>query len=162
MRLARLLDPVRAGHVIAMICFVAIMVLVSVDVILRNLLGTSITGTLEISEFLQGIAVFLGLAMTFRRGSHIAADLIVDRLSKRTQARLDLLTNLISLAVFGLMTWAMFKIALAPGAAREISELLELPTQPFKVVAGLGVALMCVEIARVIWRCARMLAKGAQ
>ncbi|MEZ5652241.1 MAG: TRAP transporter small permease [Burkholderiaceae bacterium] len=159
-RLARLLDPVRAGHVIAMIGIVAIMLLVTFDVLARNLVGTSFTGTLEISEFLQGIAVFLGLAMTLRTGSHIAADLIVERLSPRRQAWFDLATSLLSLLVFGLMSWALFSIALERGADREISEILGWPTQPIKLLAGVGVALMCAEIVGNIVRHVRTLRAG--
>jgi TRAP-type C4-dicarboxylate transport system permease small subunit len=143
-----------------MAAIVAIMVLVTVDVLLRNVLGTSITGTLEVSEFLQGVAVFLGLAATLRSGSHISADLLVDRLSKRKQAGVDLFTNIVSLAIFALMTYALFVVATGPGAADEISEMVGIPSQPFKLLAAFGVGMMCLEIVRLIARCAAVLAGG--
>ena len=52
------------GIVKSMVAIVAIMVLVTVDVILRNLFASSITGSVEISELLQGVLVFLGMAAT--------------------------------------------------------------------------------------------------
>ncbi len=59
--LSRLSD---LGIVKSMVAIVAIMVLVTVDVILRNLFASSITGSVEISELLQGVLVFLGMAAT--------------------------------------------------------------------------------------------------
>jgi len=148
------------GRYISMAAIVAIMVLVTSDVLMRNTLGTSVAGTLEVAEFLQGAAVFLGLAATLRSGSHIAADLLVDRLSKRTQAVVDLCTNILSLAIFALMTYALVVAATGPGASDEISDMLGIPIQPFKLLAAFGVGLMCLEIVRLIARFVAVLAGG--
>lgn len=148
------------GLYVAMIATVAIMALVTVDVILRNAGFRSIPGAVEISEFLQGIVVFFGIAATLKSGNHIAADLLVGLLSKRSQAAVDLVTNLLSLGTFGLMTYALWTIADGPGAGYEISDVLGIPTQPFRFLAVVGVGLMCFEIVRLIVGCASALGDG--
>lgn len=145
------------GMIVSMVTLVIIMVLVTVDVILRNLFSNSITGTVEISELLQGVVVFLGMAATLKSGHHIAADFLVERLSIRSQAMIDLVTGLISLSVMSVMAFALWQAATGPGAAHEVTSLLEIPTQPFWMVAALGVALMCMELLRLIVACVAVL-----
>lgn len=152
------------GLYAAMAATIAIMLLVTIDVILRNAWSSSIPGAGELSEYLQGGMVFLGIAATLRGGNHISADIIVARLGRRSQAWIDLATNLLSLGVFGLMTWALWSIATGPGAGYEVSTLLEIPTQPFRMLAAFGVGLMCLEIVGLIVNCLRVIAgdgKGA-
>ena len=146
------------GLWVAMAATVAIMVIVTADVILRNAFASSIPGAVEISEFLQGIVVFFGVAATLKSGNHIAADLLVDKLGRRSQAAIDLFTNILSLGTFALMTWALWSIADGPGAEYEISEILGIPTQPFRFLAVVGIAMMCLEIVRLIVNSARALA----
>ena len=149
-----------AGMWVSMVAIFTIMVLVTVDVILRNAFTSSIRGSVEMAELLQGVVVFFGIAATLRSGNHIAADFIVERLSLKTQAAMDLVTSLLSLFVFGLMTWALWSIATGPGSQHEISAILGIATQPFRVMAALGVGLMCVEIVRIIVRCITVLRQG--
>lgn len=152
--LSRLSD---LGIVLSMVTLLIIMLLVTVDVILRNLFSNSITGTVEISELLQGVVVFFGMAATLKSGHHIAADFLVERFSVRSQAVIDLATGLISLAVMSLMAYALWRAATGPGAAHEVTSLLEIPTQPFWLIAALGIALMCMELLRLILACVAIL-----
>jgi TRAP-type C4-dicarboxylate transport system permease small subunit len=141
------------GLIASMVALVAIMLLVTVDVILRNLISNSISGAVEISEFLQGVLVFLGMAATLKSGHHIAADMLVQTFSIRNQAIVDLLTGLLSFAVMALMALALWAIATGPGASYEVTSVLEIPTQPFWMIASFGIALMCVELLRVVIAC---------
>lgn len=153
--LSRLSD---LGIVVSMATLVVIMVLVTIDVILRNLFASSITGSVEISELLQGVLVFLGMAATLKSGNHIAADLIVERFSVRNQALVDMMTGILSLLVMGLMAYAIWSVATGPGAGYEMTSLLGIPTQPFWMIAAFGIALMCLELLRLVINCARVVA----
>ncbi len=150
--LSRLSDVAIA---ISMVLLLAIMLLVTVDVTLRNLFSSSIPGAVEISELLQGMMVFLGMAATLKGGNHIAADLIVENLSIRNQALVDLITGIISVAVMGFMAFALWSVATGPGAEYEVTSLLGIPTQPFWMIAAFGAGLMCFELLRVVAACAR-------
>jgi TRAP-type C4-dicarboxylate transport system permease small subunit len=130
------------GLIASMVALMAIMLLVTVDVILRNLISNSISG-----------AVFLGMAATLKSGHHIAADMLVQTFSIRNQAIVDLLTGLLSFAVMALMALALWAIATGPGASYEVTSVLEIPTQPFWMIASFGIALMCVELLRVVIAC---------
>lgn len=150
----------RLGLYVAMAMTLGVMLLVTADVVLRATMNASIAGTVEIVEFMQGMAVFLGLAYTLRQGGHIAADFLVEYLAPRTRAGIDLFTGAVSLLVFAAMTYALWAIATRPGAASEISDLLGIAVQPFKLVAATGVGLMCLEMVLQIVRTLRSL-RGA-
>lgn len=145
---------------VAMAVLIIIMILVTVDVTLRNVLSSSIPGAVEISEMLQGTVVFLGMAATLKTGNHIAADLIVEKFSIRSQATIDVITGSLSLVVMGFMTFALLSAATGPGAEHEVTMLLGIPTQPFWFIAAFGIGLMCIELLRFILRCAANLARN--
>lgn len=161
MRFLRALPSVsQLGLYISMAAIFAIMVLVTLDVVLRNVTGRSIYGSMELSEFLQGIAVFFGIAATMRAGGHIAADFLVERLAPRTRMIIDLCMGLLSFALFALMTYALWTIATGPGSGREISSTLGIPTRPFRLLATFGIALLCYEILRQVLINGRRLLRG--
>lgn len=145
---------------VAMAVLVVIMILVTVDVTLRNVLSSSIPGAVEIAEMLQGAVVFLGMAATLKTGNHIAADLIVEKFSIRSQATVDILTGSLSLLVMGFMTFALMSAATGPGADHEVTMLLGIPTQPFWFIAAFGIGLMCIELLRFILNCFAILRRS--
>ena len=85
---------------LASCCLVALMTVVVVDVVGRNLLSHPLLGATEIQEILIGGVVFLGYPILALREKHITVDLV--RLVQR------LLTALLGTALFALIAWRLW------------------------------------------------------
>ncbi len=68
--------------IVATLATLVMMISIAIDVVFRILYNRSVPGVLEISETALVTAVFLGLAYTGATNSHIAVDLLTERLSK--------------------------------------------------------------------------------
>ncbi len=75
-RFSKLLNSVGAAALAAM------MLLTTVDVVLRYIFSTPITGSLEITEFLLLITVASGIAYTGIKKAHVTVDVAVERLAQ--------------------------------------------------------------------------------
>lgn len=80
-------------------------ILVGVDVLLRRLAGTSVTGADELSGYALAIATSWALSYAFARKSHIRIDALYRLLPLRTKAVLDVLAAATMLLVAGLLIW---------------------------------------------------------
>ncbi len=85
-------------------CFVAMLIVMIVQVISRYALRLSIPWTEETTRYFFIWAIFLGSALAQKNREHIRIDIIVDRLSPKMRKVFDFLTDvfdtLISLAIF--------------------------------------------------------------
>ena len=75
------------------------------DVLFRYFFDKAIPGVIEIEELMMVFIVFLALAYTQMQKMHITIDLFYDILPKRIQSLLDYFTSIISLFLFGVMSW---------------------------------------------------------
>ncbi len=123
-----------------------LMVMTMVDVSLRKIFNTAILGTVELTELSMVVIVFCSLAECQVHEGHIRVDLIANKLSKKTQAFLELITQSICCALFSLMTWALLKHAMAMKNSGEVTVDLGLPKYPFVYLAGIGSALLAAVL----------------
>jgi TRAP-type transport system small permease protein len=121
------------------------MVLTTVDVVLRSLLNQPITGALETTELLMLMAVALGLAYTQYQKGHVSVDILVSRFSRRTQAIDNIFVYLVCLGLYGLISWQAIVGGLRQQAAAVVlSQILPIPTYPFYFVLAFGGAMLCL------------------
>lgn len=137
--------------------FFVIMVIVTINVVLRYVFNTALLGYIEIVQFLQVIAVGLGLAYAQRRKANIHVDMLINILPKRVQKLLEVLTSLVALFVFGVMTFAIYKVSSTSGAMREISDTLELPLYIFRWLLAAGFGLLTLQLLLDFFASARSL-----
>ena len=140
------------------IAIVFMMLHIGGDVIVRSLFGVSLPGTLEITAQWYMIAiVFMPLALLQLRGDHIAVDLFVHGLSRRTQDWLNAMTSAAALVFF--YFWADASLALALKKTKRLSfldsGLWQIPTWPvywacFAAVVLLFLATIIVTVRSVI------------
>jgi len=74
---------------IANMFLVFIMLIITFDVIGRNVLNKPLKGTFEMTELSAALLVFFALAITHRHGDHITIDFVVDRFSKKVRNMLN-------------------------------------------------------------------------
>ena len=110
----------------------SMMLLTCADVVLRAA-GRPIWGAVEIAGFLATTALACSLPFTHAVRGHVGVDLLVRRLSARTQSLVDLGTSLAGLALFIVVAWRMFAYGQTLRKAGEVSMTLEFPAYYFRL-----------------------------
>ena len=103
----------RAFARLAGLMILAIAVIVSIDVLTRNITGNSVMNSLEFSVYLFAIAISFGMSYTALCGAHIRVDVLYARFPPPLRRALDFLAflSLSSLSVFLAVT--TIKLALS-------------------------------------------------
>jgi TRAP-type transport system small permease protein len=129
------------------IVLLAILALMSAEVVFRYAFNKPILGTVEISSYLLVIFCFTGMAFTQSQKGHISLELVTQRLSPGTNRVLRVVTLLLSLAVFAVITW---QTSVAFWKSWEIQEVrwgaLPLPVWPVKFVIAFGSLVLCFQL----------------
>ena len=138
----------------------AIMFLVAIDVIGRNIFHHPFPGTYEIVQVLLAFSVFLCLAYAEERGAHIRVDIIADRISLRMRYILDIFASLLALMLFIMIAW---QGAIQAGYSLATSEyypgLLHLPVSPARIVLVIGSSLFSLQVLTNLVKTTRNLIK---
>ncbi|GAB6147357.1 TRAP transporter large permease [Desulfocicer niacini] len=86
-------------------CVALMMFVVAIDVILRYGLSMPISFSVELTQILLLIVVYLGIGCCGLNKSHVAIDVIVSRFSKEVQAVISLIGGLISFCLLTAFIW---------------------------------------------------------
>lgn len=148
----------RAVNWVAAAAVIAMMLLTTLDVLLRAL-RSPIPGTYECVGLLSALAVSFSLACTSIEKGHIAVEVLVQRLSARTQALVQALNAAIAGVLFAVVTWQLVCYGIQVHQTGEVSLTISLPIYPFVFGAALGFALLCPVLAV---ECARALRRHVQ
>lgn len=139
-RAAVAVNWIAAGAIVAM------MLLVSADVLLR-LFRAPIPGAHDIVGFLAILAVSLSLSYTTVMKSHIAVDFIVEKLPWRVRNLIDSFNALAALAIFLLITWQSGRYGLSLKASGETAQTMNIPLYPFVFGISVGCGFLCIILA---------------
>ena len=107
-------------------CLVGMTLLTCVDVVGRAF-GHPVFGSVELVGFMATLTVVMALPYTHQVQGHIGVELVVRLLSEKTQTYIDICTGLLSLTLFGVVTWRMVVYAFTMQDSGEVSMNLELP-----------------------------------
>ena len=102
----------------------------------RYALNNSLAWTEEIAANLLVVIVFVGAAMCVRLGRHIAVDLLYRFLSRRTGRVLQVVVDLIAIAVFAYMSWLLWRYIGVVGSERMVTVDLPRGAVFYSVFAG--------------------------
>ncbi|WP_258360155.1 TRAP transporter small permease [Moorella sulfitireducens] len=131
-----------AGTVSSLFIFI-MMLLTVADVGGRYFLNRPVNGAIELVEFMLIIIVFPSLAWCVMEDKHIAVDLLMARLSGRLQAVVGVITLLLTLGTYAVITWATIRETLEVNTR---TGLLRIPHAPFYWVMSLGMVLFCLAV----------------
>ncbi|HDM09804.1 MAG: TRAP transporter small permease [Deltaproteobacteria bacterium] len=81
------------------------LVSVSVDVVLRYFFNKPIGWVLQISEYILLYIPFLAAGYVLRQEGHIRIDIILNRISRRLQNRINMVTSLVGALVMLILTY---------------------------------------------------------
>jgi TRAP-type C4-dicarboxylate transport system permease small subunit len=131
-------------------------ILIFMDMALRTALGFSIEGAIEVSEYILIAIGFLGLGYAQLKGGHVSVDVIVFKLSPKTQKIINSLILLVLILFFVIMGYQIGQEAYTSWITKEYRSgtTLLIPTWPPKFIAFLGtyvlVVSFLVQLSRII------------
>ena len=132
--------------IMAGVCFFAIMVLVLANIIMRNVFGRAITGTLDYVCLLSVTGIGLALANCAMNDGNIAMTIITDRLPRKIQQFLDTAVYIISLGFWALIGWRMCVYGITSKSLERISPTAMAPLYPFIFILAFGFFCLCLVL----------------
>jgi TRAP-type C4-dicarboxylate transport system permease small subunit len=90
---------------LAALAIVIIMLLTLWEVFTRYFLRQPATWTLPISSYLLLVVIYFATSYVLQRGDHVRIDFVVDMLSPRTRARLEIVSAVLSLVFVAFFLW---------------------------------------------------------
>jgi TRAP-type transport system small permease protein len=144
----------RSASTLAGLAVLAIVVLISIDVLMRFFFNQPQLFVDEVASFLEILVIFGGLTYTFRTGGHVRVDLLTGRLPRPARAWLRLLSLLIGLAFLGVVIWPTVQSALTAYRYGRVSTVMLYPLWLPMLLIPAGLALlgaaMLVTLARQV------------
>ena len=141
---------------LAGVSLAAVALLVFVSVVLRDLASMDLPDSFDFSRYLQGIAIFWGLAVTTYRNAHIVVDLLWELSGIAGRKAIDLFASTVSVSFMALFAWMLLTRFPAVQRAHQLTSDLKLPVWPFYAVAIAGIVaatvvgcIRLVELLRV-------------
>jgi TRAP-type C4-dicarboxylate transport system permease small subunit len=125
----------------------ALMVLVSLDVILRYVFNSPLPWGRDVNGLLLLISVFSALPHAWDKGYHIRMEVFYNRFGARTRIWADVASGAAGILFFGLMGIQALRFVPYMAATGETGEDLLLPMWPF--MAYMGICAL-VLVARLI------------
>ncbi len=122
------------------------------QVIARYVFNYSFVWALELTNFLFGGLIFLGISFGVRVGAHIGVDIVVRMLAARTARRVAIVAAILCLVYAGIVfvgAWIyvgkMYDIGI-------LAQDLPIPQWMPKLVLPIGFAMLLLRFAEVLWR----------
>jgi len=136
---------------IALVAFVGMMFLITVDVSLRKFLNMPILGSYEIVQYMMVVAISFGMAYCGLHRGHIHVELVINRLPRRARAVLGCITGFLSLAASIIVVWQAFVYVSQLHQGGKISPVLLIPVYPFAGIVAFGLALYVIVLLINFW-----------
>ena len=121
-------------------------VLITLDVVLRYFFNRPIKGSYELVEFMMVFLVFTGLAYTQQKNSHVAVTLLSDKFSPAVKAVVSSVTHTLCLGITVLIAWRSVVQALDLYAAGTTSGVLFVPYYLLMWVVAAGSVLLAIQL----------------
>jgi len=151
---------VRFGMIGAELCLVAMMVLISAEVVCRSFFAFSLTIVDETCGYLVVALLFLGVAHSLREQALLRVEFLINALPRRARPVVDLVYDTAALGFAVILAWQLYRITVSSHERGMIAPtLMETPIWMPQVVMPLGCALLILallaEMARDVDRILR-------
>jgi len=142
---ASLLISRRIGN-IGMVVFMALALLMGADVILRRLFNSPLSFSFELIELMLVIVFLFSLTYCTRVQRHVSIDLFVSRFPPGVRRATDLVTDIITMILFGLACWRIIIQGIHIWELQQTTLLLKIPFYPFLFIAAFGCILSSLNL----------------
>jgi len=123
------------------------MMLTVVDVSGRYFFNSPLTGTTEITIMLMVIVIFPALGWAATNRMHVRVVILSERLPRKVQRVLTITGFILSLCIFGIITWRCF---LEASQVSKQTSLIHIPFSPFYWIMAVGMAIFTLAIIVIL------------
>jgi len=135
-----------AGGIGGAVCIFLMTLLITVDVVGRNL-GTSTKISFEVSGYMLIAVSFLGLAITQKKRKHIQINILISRLSQRRQKQLQVVALSVALVFSSWFTWLTFDHAILAYSVDNVSMTpLHAPLWIPYIMVPIGLGMLAIQL----------------
>jgi TRAP-type C4-dicarboxylate transport system permease small subunit len=133
-------------NLVGQVILLLLVLLIIVDVVMRRVFNSPLSGTLEVSEIMLVVVVFTSVAYCGIRKGHVSIDALTSRFRRRTQAVIDSITGIFGVIVFITMGCGSFVLGLNLLKTHRITGMLPIPIYPFSFIVGIGSLLLALVL----------------
>lgn len=143
----------RILEIVSAIFFIAIIVVVVLNVILRSFFNLPIAGTYELVQISACVFGAAAVAICALQDGHVCVDIITSKLPQNPRGALLYFAHIIDLLYYGVICFCVAKIGMEKILTGETSDTLLVPLAPFRLWVAFcflcGVIIKIVKIIKV-------------
>lgn len=122
----------------------AIMLVFTVGNVTMRAFGRPLIGDFEIISFLGSVVIGFALPYTTMSKAHVAVEMVIEKVTKRTRDRLEVFTRVVCLALFMWMGWNFITEGLYSMRVGEVTQVFRLPYYPITFGLALSCFIQCL------------------
>jgi TRAP-type transport system small permease protein len=126
------------------------MLLTTVDVIMRYFFNKPIKGGTELTEVLMLFVMLMGLGWCALEGGHIKVDIVVSRFSPRIQAISNSLNAILVMGICIVLAWQAVTESISSWKLEHVTNVLRIPSYPFFWIIALSFSLFFFAMVIVL------------
>lgn len=122
------------------------MFLTALDVCLRYIFNSPLSGAFELVEYMMAVVVPFCIVYCAEERGHVAVELILAKFPKKIQTVVDVFTTLAAIAFTVIMAWQNFLYIGEVYDSNLTSSVLLIPAYPFVVPVALGISAFALML----------------
>lgn len=127
-------------------CIAALMVIITVDVVLRMFFNSPILGAYEICQFLLLISLYGSFAFLQSEKGHVSVNILIDKFPAKVRTFIMMLTYLVAVVFTAFWTYGAFVQGMVYVASKNETALLKIPYFPFYFFEGVCMAMFTITL----------------
>lgn len=133
-------------NILASASLFAMILLTCIDVFMRYFFNRPLAGTYDVVSLMGAVIAAFAMPYTMLEKGHVAVELLVMRLSKKTQLVFETVTHTAGILLFLLVCWQCVVLAVDMKAAGEVTPTLLLPFYPIVYCMAVCFFVLCLAI----------------
>ena len=136
---------------VALVCFVSMMVVILYGIVMRFVLRAPNPYGEEFSRYMMIYFIYLGVSLNVRFRGHLAVEMIVDAMPDAPRKFFKVLSDLITIAAYVILTILATQFFLNQKAIGQSSSAMRLPMYIVYLSMAVGFAFASLRSALLFW-----------
>ncbi len=128
----------------------AFMLIFTLTDVVSRAMGRPILGGFEVISFSGAVAIGFALPYTTLMKSHVLVDFVLEMLSARGRARMEIATRIVSLLLFLWIGWNFFTYGLDLIRTKEVTQMFKMPFYPISFGLAFSCLVQCLALVAQI------------
>ena len=129
---------------VSMMSLLGILIITVIDILGIKLINKPVPGGIEIVGYLGAITISFSLPYIQYRGENIYVDFFIRKFSRNLKKFISILTSLLGITLFVLLSWQSYYFGVVLKNTKEISPTLRIPFYP--IVYGIALCSLGVGV----------------